>query len=472
MASEMIGDQVTIALFIALTILSYVIGIIQLYGYITFHKMQHLMIILKRYPMIVKMKAIGVMIHCFLSLPMRIGYYIIATRVGLHHAIKEMQFTAALLSLSTLYLIIGLEAARLWLISYDLNYLRANQNKEWKSQIDHSPSNQDWYIHNRNKWGNAKHIVRAAFVYCVTVSILSAISHIALPHGVARLVSNLFYLIPVCGIVYIFYKCPKALNDNFLFQYEFKRIIFMSLTAFVFSLINIVFRNLEVWTLYFITQSLLSFYALFMPSFLSTIWIIRKVNQNESWQSLTENMLLRVHSSNSHTDRENTIDEQMQKVFVDENEFELFVLWMYREFSAESILSFIEFVQFEECLMSSCSDAIPGKYVLYGTVPKSFIVFKCAKQLPNYDIVCKTEPSNQQLMCGNTAHLLFVKYIEMGATLEINISWELRHRFIEMDEQLWARNRNDVMEVFVAATDEMYFFMRDSFVRYLAANQN
>merc|ERR1711971_1249404 len=58
-----------------------------------------------------------------------------------------------------------IEACRLWLISFDLHHLHASTNAEWKSKIDASVANENWYLRNKNKYGNESFMLRRTFAY-------------------------------------------------------------------------------------------------------------------------------------------------------------------------------------------------------------------------------------------------------------------------------------------------------------------
>merc|ERR1719295_229587 len=66
-------------------------------------------------------------------------------------------------------------------------------------------------------------------------------------------------------------------------------------------------------------------------------------------------------------------------VFKDEQRFQLFIGWMFREFSSESILCFIEMIQYREHIQRSCTTTTcqpaANEYEFHGKMPKSSIVY-------------------------------------------------------------------------------------------------
>jgi len=206
------------------------------------------------------------------------------------------------------------------------------------------------------------------------------------------------------------------------------------------------------------------------PSLLSTLWISRKILSNNVWrrQSLMNKMddsnmmeLSIEHDKNIKTasNREDRFLETLQN----ENKFEAFVQFVYREFNQEILLCFIELVQFKAALIGfkkKNSDTIKGEDIeyqfidlLYGDMPKSSIVEKKS----GHDGIERFR---------NIAHLLFAKYINYYAEFEVNISSDLRNQYVAHDNNKWVMEVHDFVLVFEPLINEMLYFMRQSFMRY------
>ena len=120
------------------------------------------------------------------------------------------------------------EACRIWLISYDLQYLHSSKNQQWKTVIDLSYAKRNWYLQNRGRWGNETYVSRLAFIYYIVTStaIYTAIwltmEPMFTPHNepMAISVGNIApFIVPVCILIYLYISTPRKLQDQFLFQY-------------------------------------------------------------------------------------------------------------------------------------------------------------------------------------------------------------------------------------------------------------
>lgn len=194
-----------------------------------------------------------------------------------------------------------------------------------------------------------------------------------------------------------------------------------------------------------------------------------------------------------HTIDKKRRKESLRSYLRNEAKFEVFVDWIYREFSSEILLSFIEFTQFklyvEAALnrteavkrnsrsrrssrrMSSVDVAWKMDYVLYDAIPQSSIVYSTKKRVytmnSSDDIVTiKGRECDDITHCKHTAHLLFEKYIRNYAELQINISCDLRTKYCNLDEAKYrSLDGEGMLRLFDPAIQEMYRYMKQSFVR-------
>ena len=133
-------DEFALEIYIGLVVLCYVVGTLQLYGYIRFRSMRHLVIVAKRYPSLVLMEAIACMVNLFVATPIgpigrhtpnniiltpnicsvallannRFGVFTIDNR--LFESVVE--YSDSVLSMYPSYFIIVIEAYRIWFILY------------------------------------------------------------------------------------------------------------------------------------------------------------------------------------------------------------------------------------------------------------------------------------------------------------------------------------------------------------------
>eukprot|EP01084_Bolivina_argentea_P046516 85668_1 len=163
-------------------------------------------------------------------------------------------------------------------------------------------------------------------------------------------------------------------------------------------------------------------------------------------------------------------NKKLLNVLKNEKKFEAFVHWMYREFSSETILCFIELLQFKQLLKEKIivsNDVISeqqnvrkmkGKreYILYENIPKSSIVYG------------NDSKSMDDISCfRNIAHLLYEKYVKINGELEVNIGFGLRDTYFNLDKN----NYQDIeaskfIGLFDEVMEEMFKFMVQSFRRF------
>ena len=158
---------------------------------------------------------------------------------------------------------------------------------------------------------------------------------------------------------------------------------------------------------------------------------------------------------------DDTLGSVLDKTLQNKRKFELFIQWMYKEFSAEAGLCFIELVQFKKALIDFLKKKDKGSKfdtalvdLLNDGVPQSSIVF-----VDEYGVdgIAKFK---------SIAHRLFQKYIRQGAEFEVNISFVMRLEYTRTDENGWNMEAMDLVQVFDNVIKEMLGFMRQSFFRY------
>eukprot|EP01084_Bolivina_argentea_P015645 29329_1 len=340
------SEQQHKAIWIIMVCITYLLAILQIYGYYRFNIMGKLRIVTKRYPKLIKIEAFIVIIMLLIAVPL--WYYQSLHIYKITHI--RMHNIGWILSSLGIHFIVIIEAIRLWLVSFDLNYLYLSKNEKWKSQINHSfpEKNTNWYLLNRNKWGNKKYIIFVASVYYAVLSTLSVISQLYLYPLLANIIDTIFFLLPISITIYAYYKCPKQteLNDNFLFFYEFKLTIIIWCTCLIFSLINQIFVFLHIKIVLWILKFLIYIIATTIPSLLSTLWIPIKISVMDAWNSNINDDLLPLNSL--ITEEKQAQQTQKTDILIlmnDEIKFDLFVQWMHREFSSELVFCFIEYAQ-------------------------------------------------------------------------------------------------------------------------------
>merc|ERR1719242_727584 len=184
-----------------------------------------------------------------------------------------------------------------------------------------------------------------------------------------------------------------------------------------------------------IVTIIVGIFTLSMPSLVSTVWIPHKIRTSSVWNKASwgDRLSVSIESSKSKSS-DSSLGEILRETLKDEQGMEVFMQWMFREFSSEALLSSIEFTQFKAVLMDYVEagngdqqNTAKGSnnLVFYPKIPKSTIVYGGIEQMESTHN--KTENSGSDLIkLKAIADALYQKYIERECELELNISSRLR----------------------------------------------
>eukprot|EP01084_Bolivina_argentea_P319239 553719_1 len=212
-------------LWIISIIFGLIIALLQTYGCYRIYSIRHLLIIQKRYYKIVLIESIAAALYLSISFP-GLSYNVLHPKPIEHSGLKQFVMRSGFFLYPYLgHFIVNAELSRLWLIYFDLNCLNASKNNAWKSTIDSTKIQTNWFLNNKYKYGNSKWVTIRVFVIYLFIALISCILfnlHFLTNPQFVMLIDGLLYGIPMSTILYIYYKCPKKLDDYFLFHYEFK----------------------------------------------------------------------------------------------------------------------------------------------------------------------------------------------------------------------------------------------------------
>eukprot|EP01084_Bolivina_argentea_P016720 31247_1 len=456
-------ERMRFTIWVILVFTSYILAIAQLYGIHRLYSIKNLLIVQKRYPQIVFLEAILCTIYLFISMPF------------LHQDLLRLKcfgsYQSTLMSITyTTYAylshcIVNAEAARLWLIYFDLNYLNALKNQAWKSIINIKQKDQDWFLRNKQTYGNKKWIIsRILIYYFISATISCIVLNLFGAFHVTYLIDGCLYGLPLIIIVYVYLKSPRYSKDYFYFRHEFKisaLLVCYTLCVYLFAQI-VFFYNIFVSDLMTVSVSLNTS----ILSLISTIWIPYKILSKTIWnqhtnstQRQSEIVMKVIQTPSTIKTESSSTNSKLLQTLKNEHDLESFVDHISHEFSCEVILSFIECCQFKKYFTkiyngqyddNSTDDAKFERfensrsysYEMNASVPKSSIV---------YGVVDVDKPFDNQkhliVHIKNSAYLLYKKYVCVGAELEINISSGLRNYYFDMMNNYDHWMKNDKMEL-------------------------
>ena len=511
-----VSDEGRFHLWIISILFGFILGLIQIFGIYKFYKIKDLLIVIKRYPSIVLIESIATILYLIIAFP-GIGYNVLRPpKFDIISVHKLFKILGNIIYPFTGHFIVIAELSRLWLIFFDLNYLKAIKNESWKSKINEKQYdfNNNFYLKNRNKYGNKQWIISRSFIFYIIISIISCLLFISLFDNknigesgpqIVHFIDGLLYGISIISIIFLYIKLPKNLNEQFLFNFEFKTTTFL----FGFGLIIYLFDQIISFFDKTISSTITVFIAapsICIVSLISTLYIPQKIINLANWdkilihqndqndQNFGEINLTSIQQISSQTqtrtqtttsnidDNDDNLSNKQKLTNLLENQYkiELFIQHLNEEFSLEIMLSFIEFLQFRQYLaiISIKYKYINQEMIYYineyklpqtQIIPKSTIVYN--ENLN--DSICRNE---QELIkfFKEIAYQLYKKYIIANAELQINISHELNKKFWKQmnNKMVWLNTKFDndglltLIHLFDDAIDEMFYLQMQSFVRF------
>ena len=276
----------------------------------------------------------------------------------------------------------------------------------------------------------------------------------------------------------------------FHFQ-EFTWTVTIMLSGKILALISFVLICSGEWTLGW-TVAMIDMMYTQLPSLLSTLWIPWKVSTMKEW--IEGGHMVTLEMQHSSGDFRKT----MQLILNDAQKCEAFIDWMYREFSSEAILSFVEFVQFRQFVKEEIGktdglnitvDSSPYDFALYDGMPKSSIIYDTSRfdhEMTRSSPV-DVSPSSAELSsdtnlpenllmssrCKKIAHLLFVKYINYHSEHEVNISGRLRETYVNLEQTEYEGiNVVQFVTLYDDVIAEMMKYQSESYMRFEREHSN
>ena len=271
---EQFLEEHDVVVYFSVVAISYITGFIGIFGLFFFKKFQRLLIIQRRYPKLVIMETVVCVIGLFTSLPLDYNSTMRAVRFSSSDLNQIITYSGIFISSFTAFFMLVIEALRLWLISYDLHYLSCSKNSQWKSQIDTSYADKNWYLRKKSTWGNQLYLGKYVFIYFLVFSTSKAIVHSgieAMYRGNLWIYhsANIAYATPaVLTVFYVYFTTPKHLQDQFLFQYEFKRTMIIWGIGFTFYSVSFSLDFIGYHRLSLTLTSLVSICSLYSPALL------------------------------------------------------------------------------------------------------------------------------------------------------------------------------------------------------------
>eukprot|EP01083_Nonionella_stella_P256415 878896_1 len=467
----------TMLLFLCL--LSWCMAILLLYCLYVFNKLKTLVIYKKRYPNLVILECILAIICALFIWPLFANYdqHLIANR-------QLNDIANGLLFCFYPYLghaITCIEACRLWCMYYKLNYMNAVSRNEWKSVIDTSSAQHNWFLSTKQTYGSAKWVAMRWFAYYLFAATTSMV--LIRSFGFrdwTQFVDLWLYAVPIFFVTTLGFKLfrnKSLVQDNFWFYYEFATTILVYGIAFVFYLSDQI-MYLVNW--YFAVQLavIICIFGLSSVSIVSALYIPKLILEHVAWKhaytgakpdvtpAFSNSVASRSNSPLANTLRTFSTmppEERIAKVFGQKSCTELFIHHMITELSVEVVLAWMEMRQFSDYMYTKCA-SLKETELSEITHHGSF-----ANHIPKATIIYDKEGNDDMDGWKNMYVAIYDKYIAVGSAFEINISWELRERYANEKDKNWNvdyKSAKEVVNIFDPIIRQMQLFMHDSFYRF------
>ena len=325
-----------LGLWIALVCMLYTLAIFQIYGIYKFKSLQSLLIIQKRYPQMVLAEAMALIIWLMIAAPIWANYQYQSTNFGIESAENFLFNQAQIFHIPFAYFISLAELSRLYLISFHLHYLHASRNEQWKSQIDESFIEKDWYLKNKNIFGNYRYVLIVASIY-VIISIVCVSISFLIDETIGGIINIIFLTIPIIFVLTLYFKSRnmfQKLGDKFFFYYAFRAVALISTFCLVmniiFSIVYYLVSDGAVTRVFIFLNGTLAYTA---PSLVSTVVITRKVLSLHVWTTLKHNFDEEIvtPSAIADTDKESmNATDRIYAMLKDQDKCEEFIHFMYK----------------------------------------------------------------------------------------------------------------------------------------------
>eukprot|EP00484_Ammonia_sp_Unknown_P010404 CAMPEP_0197075988 /NCGR_PEP_ID=MMETSP1384-20130603/211888_1 /TAXON_ID=29189 /ORGANISM="Ammonia sp." /LENGTH=620 /DNA_ID=CAMNT_0042514837 /DNA_START=300 /DNA_END=2162 /DNA_ORIENTATION=+ len=285
---------------------------------------------------------------------------------------------------------------------------------------------------------------------------------------------------------------------------EFKYLMVSTSTFLILMILAfVVFARLREQTLWmaFVSQTVLVTLVNLMYvslAMIPTFLILHKLDRMEN--PSVRNQKKRRQSTGSKSKSDNDDGPKLSAILTNEHDFVLFIHHLCKEFALETMLCFIELLQFKyalnaryplQCRMqhnvavhadahdtqNDYFDFVECDISLNTVIPKSFIVHH--QQFPGNPSSSNNNNGKERWL--RIVHALYRKYIKVGGELEVNVSGDLRLRFMYYfhsdDVERFVLEKQEIdeielFELFDEVIEELYHLMLISRYRFVSTEPN
>ena len=332
---------------------------------------------------------------------------------------------------------------RYWLIFYNVNWTRSTTNQTWKIHLNPSNAESDWYLSHKSTFGNIKYCGKRLFIlYLIVVILVFMLKFFIWTDDGAEInmiVGIFFTVIPVC-ILLIFACKIRKFKDGFYIIKEIKWITLIVMSGLIcypfFGVmvpsifgVNLFIRSVFVTTVNLI-QSVIYLY-------IQTLYILKMVTKDETLNFMSKSddemnlaSMIEMQERKKRNPNKDQEDVKLEDTLKDAELFQRFMQHLANEWSMELLLAFIELTQLQSAIKHEFGKSneyemvfIPSQIAILENddIPQSCFVYQ--NETAGFIRYNDIDFANNKLMEYKVKScIMYLKYVNSGAELEINIS--------------------------------------------------
>eukprot|EP01084_Bolivina_argentea_P043133 79483_1 len=388
---------------------------------------------------------------------------------------------------------------RFWMLYFGMKWHLAIMNQKWICIINANATNSNWFILNKNTFGNVKWCAYRMLLWIIFGSIITIAEQIIfnahtnyLPDSVVFVLYALWFVfyggLPLIVLFVIYFHLP-LFQDNFYISKELKLIVrvfliggFLAAIAVLCSIFLAVFKvnnpmhDMESLLMAGIFSADTSATIIMM---ISTYWVLTNVNtiidkgNKNKKKSVSKNVNTDHLLSISLQDMNCVESNELKHIFNCKELFEIYIDFMSKDLCMELILAFIEIIQLQQWIVTNniefdakrFKDSLFESVIFYEEMIDSSIVYHEGNNDDNMLKIIKIK-SNK----------LFYKYIEYGSQYEIILKNTTREQIIDIMSHLdWIDddtvNVNHIINAFDQCCTDIFATLIAAFGRFQATNE-
>eukprot|EP01084_Bolivina_argentea_P282974 484527_1 len=425
---------------------------------------------------------------------------IVALQLGfvgrMHWPDSTYHIYADVLNTTCFWCFLYFSTLRSWMYYYIQNWIFYTLELDWQhilnSNIDYKSAN--WFIRNNKRFGNMYYMQRLFGIYCIIGWVIGSVGIILSQINLTKdPLINMLVFTPMASTLFscllIFHvtivcktKKTNVSDDTFFIYWEQQRHSKLLAVAFVQVLIMIVVGNVVSIVVSQIIIYPFLFITLYAIVFTSTFSIYSRNYENIHLQMLAMQINDDMSTLDTeYNEKENNGENKKKKekkiglkqLLSTNKGIHRFAAHITKEISVECLLSYIEFSQFEEF----CINKFISAQELEQLKRFDFICFP--NNIPISGIIESNSVNKEEIFASDLrimAHLIYEKYVRVGAEFEININSDDRKKLREAlgDLEICLSENSvtitEIVMLFEKARMEMYRFLLFSFRRFKQDN--